>query len=526
MPKGTANTELIKKPYSKTPYTPEEMEELTLCLDPKTGPIYFMQNFMKIQHPTKGEMAFEPFNFQNFLVDNYHQYRFSINMLPRQTGKTTCAAGYLLWYAMFVPDSTILIAAHKHTGSSEIMTRVRYAYEGVPNHIRAGVVEYNKGSVQFDNGSRIVATTTTENTGRGMSLSLIYLDEFAFVPPRIAKEFWTSLSPTLATGGKCIITSTPNSDDDTFANIWSQACNTLDHKGDEQELGTNGFKAFKVHWKEHPDRNDEWAAEERGRIGEERFRREHECEFIIYDETLIDSLVLIDMKGIDPIERMGQVRWYKKPNKDSIYCIALDPSTGTGGDFAAITVFELPSMEQVAEWQNNKAPIEQQMKTMRQILTEIRDTGCDEIYWTVENNAIGEAALVVIRETGEEKFPGMFCSEPKRAPGPRKSRKGFHTTNRNKVETCLEVKRWIESSKLKIKSKNLVRELKTFVSRGNSFSAKPGETDDLVMSMIINARLIKYVATFDEGVYDSVTLSLGDYDDDEGGDEALPILML
>ena len=141
MPKGTANTELIKKPYSKTPYTPEEMEELTLCLDPKTGPIYFMQNFMKIQHPTKGEMAFEPFNFQNFLVDNYHQYRFSINMLPRQTGKTTCAAGYLLWYAMFVPDSTILIAAHKHTGSSEIMTRVRYAYEGVPNHIRASVVE-------------------------------------------------------------------------------------------------------------------------------------------------------------------------------------------------------------------------------------------------------------------------------------------------------------------------------------------------------------------------------------------------
>ena len=182
-------------------------------------------------------------------------------------------------------------------------------------------------------------------------------------------------------------------------------------------------------------------------------------------------------------------------------------------------------MEQVAEWQNNRAPIEQQMKVMRQILNHISESGCTEIYWTVENNAIGEAALVVIRETGEEKFAGMFCSEPKNAPGPRKVRKGFHTTNRNKVEACLEVKRWVEHSKLKIKSKNLISELKTFVSRGNSFSAKPGETDDLVMSMIINARLIKYVATFDEGVYDSVTTNLSDYDDNDD-DSALPILML
>ena len=129
-------------------------------------------------------------------------------------GKTTTAAGYLLWYAMFVPDSTILIAAHKYSGAQEIMQKIRYAYELMPDHIRAGVTSYNKGSIEFENGSRIVAQATTENTGRGMSITLLYCDEFAFVRPTIAKEFWTSISPTLATGGKAIITSTPNSDED------------------------------------------------------------------------------------------------------------------------------------------------------------------------------------------------------------------------------------------------------------------------------------------------------------------------
>ena len=133
------------------------------------------------------------------------------------------------------------------------MQRIRYAYESVPDHIRAGVTEYNKGSLSFDNGSRIVSATTTENTGRGMSLSLVYLDEFAFVPPRIAAEFWTALSPTLSTGGKCIVTSTPNSDDDTFANIWHQAIQQTDEFGEETEVGTNGFRAFRVNWQEHPD---------------------------------------------------------------------------------------------------------------------------------------------------------------------------------------------------------------------------------------------------------------------------------
>ena len=216
---------LVKKPYQQEKFTPQQVEEFVKCAsDPK----YFIRNYVWVQHPTKGKVRFELYDYQIELIDVYHNNRYSINMLGRQMGKSTCAAAYLLWYAMFNPDATILIAAHKHTGSQEIMQRVRFMYEHVEDFIRAGSTSYNKGSIEFENGSRIVSATTTETTGRGMSLTLVYLDEFAYVPPRIAKEFWTAISPTLSTGGKCIITSTPNQDDDQFAQIW---------KGAEKKIG-------------------------------------------------------------------------------------------------------------------------------------------------------------------------------------------------------------------------------------------------------------------------------------------------
>jgi hypothetical protein len=172
--KPLAETILIKKPNTKETFTEVQLREIIKCADPVTGPAYFLSNYFYIQHPVKGRMKYQPFDYQERLVDTYHNYRYSISLMPRQTGKSTTAAGYLLWYAMFVPDSTILVAAHKYTGSQEIMQRIRYGYESVPNFIRAGVTSYNKGSIDFDNGSRIVSATTTENTGRGMSISLLY----------------------------------------------------------------------------------------------------------------------------------------------------------------------------------------------------------------------------------------------------------------------------------------------------------------------------------------------------------------
>ena len=522
MARGTVDSSLIKQGYAKVAYTPETLRDFKNCADPESGALYFMVNHMRIQHPTRGGIDFEPFDYQLDLIENYNNNRFSINMLGRQMGKTTVAAGYLLWFAMFKPDSTILVAAHKQSGASEIMQRVRYAYECAPDHIRAGVTEYNKGSITFDNGSRIVSTTTTENTGRGMSLTLIYLDEFAFVPPRIAKEFWTALSPTLSTGGACIVTSTPNSDDDTFALIWAEANKLFDEYGNEQEVGRNGFKGYISTWISHPERDEDWASAERARIGEERFRREHECEFIIYDETLISPLQLVEMKGVDPIGKMGEARWYDKPNPNHIYSLTLDPSSGTGGDNAAIQVMNVSTMTQVGEWAHNRSPVEGQMRMLMEMLTYLQNSGCKSLYWTVENNTIGEAALVVIRDTGEENFPGEFLHDPKKVQGKR-GRKGFHTGHRSKMEACLNFKRLLEQDRIHIKSKALVSELKNFVSRGNSFKAKPGEMDDLVMAMMLNVRMINYISTFEDAVYDVVNSGIVDTDDYDDDDAPLPV---
>ena len=334
-------------------------------------------------------------------------------MLPRQSGKTTTAACYLLWYAMFHPDQTILIAAHKYTGAQEIMQRIRYGYELCPDYVRAGVINYNKGSMEFENGSRIVSATTTGNTGRGMSISLLYCDEFAFVNPGIAQEFWTSISPTLATGGRAIITSTPNSDEDVFATIWRESQNKFDEHGNEQELGINGFFGFTASWDEHPDRDEDWKKQELGRIGEERFRREYGCEFLVFDETLVNSMVLSTLEGVEPKINMGQTRWYKKMDPQKTYVVALDPAMGTGGDNAAIQVLELPTFEQVAEWKHNTTPVPQQVRILKDICNHIKDetqSSGSNIYWSVENNTIGESALLVINDFGEDQIPGMFVS--------------------------------------------------------------------------------------------------------------------
>lgn len=506
----SANTDLTKKPYSKEYFTSEQVLDIARCIhDPK----YFIKNHCYIQHPTKGRMKFMLFPYQERLVDVYHGYRYSIAMLPRQTGKSTCAAAYLLWYAMFNADSVILIAAHKYSGAQEIMQRIRFMYESCPNYIRAGVTAYNKGSIEFDNGSRIIAQATTENTGRGLSLTLVYLDEFAFVPPRVASEFWTSLSPTLSTGGKCFITSTPNQDNDQFAQIWKQANKTQDEFGNETDVGINGFKSILVDWREHPDRDDKWAAEEQGKIGEERFRREHGCEFITADETLINSLKLSVMESTDPFKRTGQVRWFKPIEKGKTYVAGLDPSLGTGGNNSAIQVYELPGMDQVAEWKHNKTTINEQIRILKNILQEIQETATDaEIYWSVENNTLGEAALIVIEELGEENIPGTFVSQPKNSSSNRRYRKGFTTTNRSKLSACSKLKTWVEGNKIKIRSNALLRELKTFVARGNSFSAKDGETDDLVMALLLVVRISQQVAQYDEATYNELKDT---FDDDE-----------
>ena len=519
---------LTKKAHTTEKFSEDQVKDLLECADPKQGYMYFVKNFFHIQHPVRGKVKFEPFEYQERLLHSYHDYRFNINMMPRQSGKTTCAAGYLLWYAMFHPDQTILVAAHKYTGAQEIMQRIRYGYELCPDYIRCGVVSYNKGSIEFDNGSRIVSQTTTGTTGRGMSISLLYCDEFAFVQPNIAEEFWTSISPTLATGGKAIITSTPNSDEDTFAIIWKESQDKFDEFGNEKEdgLGRNGFHGYRSEWYEHPDRDEAWKETEMGRIGEERFRREYGCEFLVFDETLVNSLTLAELVGREPLMKMGQVRWYKKPTPGNIYLAALDPSLGTGGDYAAIQVFELPSMIQVAEWQHNITPVQQQVKIFRDVLRYIQDEiGMDDnnnIYWSCENNTVGEAALVVIADLGEETFPGLFVSEPVRKGHVRKFRKGFNTTFNNKISACARLKFLIEEDKMKINSRPLLSELKTFIAAGVSFKAKQGQHDDLVSALLLIVRMSVLLADWDPRIFETLSVTAHLEDDWEA---PLPIFI-
>ena len=500
---------LIKTAHTTQKFTEQDIEDLQGCMDPINGPHYFLEHFFHIQHPVKGKLLYEPFEYQKRLINSYHNHRFNVNLLPRQTGKTTTAAGYLLWYAMFVPDSTILIAAHKYTGAQEIMNRIRYAYELCPDHIRCGATSYNKQSLEFDNGSRIVAQTTTETTGRGMSLSLLYADEFAFVAPNIASEFWTSISPTLATGGKAIITSTPNSDEDQFAQIWMEANKRTDEYGNSTDVGKNGFFPFRAHWSEHPERDEEWANVERSRIGEERFRREHDCEFLVFDETLISSIKLAGLEGREPIVKMGQCRWYKKIDPKKTYLVALDPSLGTGGDPAAIQILELPTFDQVGEWHHNLTPIQGQVRILRDICNYI-SAECTakgsqlSLYYSVENNNVGEAALISIDEIGEESIPGLFLSEPIKKGHVRRFRKGFNTTHTSKIATCAKLKHLIESNRMKINSKSLISELKTFVAKGISFAGKTGSHDDLVSSVLLALRMALVLQEWDPAIYDKM----------------------
>lgn len=507
MAKKSTDYEKLKKPNQATSYTPDQLNEFINCAK---DPLYFMENFMYIQHPdpARGKIKFEAYEFQKKLINCYWKYKDVVAKIARQSGKTTTAAGFLLWYAMFNSDITILIAAHKFKAASEIMSRVKFAYESMPNHVRCGVIEYNVQSIKFDNNSRIIATTTTPDSGIGMSISLLYCDEFSHLKPNIADSFWASMSPTLATGGKCIVTSTPMSDEDMFAKLWHGAITTTDADGNEipDGIGINRFKAFSADYSEVPGRDEKWADEQRAKIGDEKFAREYGCEFAGEETSLISGITLSRLTGTDPLFKTGEIRWYSKISTDKTYVVALDPGFGIGQDAACVQVWSLPDMNQVAEWNHSRTSIPNQVKTMQTIINSIYHDikrqgykGEPEIYFTLENNSLGEAALLAVTEIGEENFMGQFLHEPKKF-GMVRHRKGLNTNGRSKLAACTKLKSLIESDKLNINSKLLITQLKFFVSAGGSYAAKQGQHDDTVMATMLCVRLMQMVTNWDDRV--------------------------
>jgi len=255
--------QLIKRANAESEFTPELIHELVKC---KRDPVYFINNYVYLQHPKRGKLRFKLYDFQEELVRNLQQERWLIALLARQMGKTQTISMFLLWYAMFTPDQTVLIASKNNGHAMEIMDRIRFAYEEMPHWLKAGCRYYNKHNIEWDNGSRIKSEATTEKTGRGLAISKLYLDELAFINPRIQENMWASMAPTLSTGGSAIISSTPNGDTELFAQLWRGA-----------NAAQNSFKPLFYPWDRHPERGEAYLKEMRGQLGEQKWRQEVHC---------------------------------------------------------------------------------------------------------------------------------------------------------------------------------------------------------------------------------------------------------
>jgi len=452
----------------------------------------------------------------------FSENRLSIVLAARQIGKSWIAGAYLLWFAMFHFDKTVVIASNKNDNAMEMIHRIRYMYERVPHWLKPGLPEdgWNKHQMGFDNNSRIISQPTSENTGRGLSISLLFLDEFAFVRDSVAEDFWTSISPTLATGGSCIICSTPNGDTNRFAQLWRGA---NIKSPDNPNVGVNGFAPIEVKWDEPPGRDAKFQREEIAKIGELRWKQEYLCQFLSSDPLLIDTVVLAllteQTKEIKPIGKMSEIDFYKYPQSGQIYLIGMDCATGTGSDFTTLEVYEFPSMEQVAEFRSNTTSSSVAYHILKRLLN-IYDRAGASVYFSVENNGVGEAIIALYENDEDPPETAEFISETGQ------KRKGMTTSGKSKMKACLLFKDMVEQNNIHIKSDALISEMKQFARKAGSYAAKTGGTDDLVMGSIVAIRLLDEISSFEQSAYDLLyaqaysppdTSTYDEYDENEEG---------
>lgn len=315
-------------------------------------------------------------------------------------------------------------------------------------------------------------------------------DEFAFVRDNIAEEFWTSVSPTLATGGACIICSTPNGDTNRFAQLWHGA-----------NLDINGFKPIAVKWNEPPGRDEEFKRREIAKIGTIRWEQEYEVQFISNDPLLVDTLVLANLttevENIKPIGVLEDIKFFKHPQAGATYLIGMDVATGSGSDFTTLEVFEFPSLDQIAEFRSNTTSsviCYNMLKKLIRVLEKADST----VYYSVENNGVGEAIIALIEADEDPPETAEFISESGQ------KRLGMTTTGKSKVRTCMILKEMVERRQIGIKSRMLIEELKHYVRTGGSYAAKPGRTDDLIAGLLIAIRILGELSSFDQTAYDKL----------------------
>ena len=465
------------KAHTKKEYTEHEIREIAKCMD---DPIYFIKTYIKIVNIDEGLVPFDMYKFQEKMVQTFHDNRFSICKLPRQSGKSTTIIAYLLHQVIFNDNINVAILANKSTTARDLLGRLQLAYENLPTFLQQGVLNWNKGSLELENGSKLLAAATSSSAIRGGSFNIIFLDEFAFIPANISEQFFSSVYPTISSGkkSKVMIVSTPHGMN-MYYKIWNDAI----HK-------RNDYVPIEVHWSEVPGRDDKWKEETIRNTSEAQFATEFECEFVGSVDTLLNPSKIRTMSHMNPIVSQNGLDMYEQPIKGRDYVITVDVARGTVKDYSAFVVFDVSQMPYriVAKYRNNEIKpllfphtIERVAKNYNNahVCVEVNDVGhqvADALQFELEYTNL---LMCMMKGRAGQILGGGFSK--------RGAQLGVRMTKQVKRIGCTNLKTLIEGDKLIIQDFNIIEELSTFVRRGQSWQAEEGSNDDLVMCLVIFA---------------------------------------
>ena len=472
---------LLKKSNVPVEWTKEQILEYQRCME---DPLHFIQNYIRIVSLDKGLVPFTMFPFQKDMVGTIHSNRFTICRMPRQSGKSTTMVSYILHYVLFNPSMNVAILANKASTARDILGRLQLAYENLPKWLQQGVMSWNKGSLELENGSKIVASSTSSSAVRGGSFNMIFLDEFAFVPTNVASDFFSSVYPTISSGKstKVIIVSTPNGMN-LFYKLWTDA-----------ENKRNSYNIIDVHWSEVPGRDDKWREETIANTSEEQFQREFECEFLGSSNTLIHPSKIKTMAFQNPIESNAGLDMYERPKPQNTYVMIADVSRGTNNDYSAFIVFDVSTVPYriCAKYRDNE------IKPMLfpNIIHDVAKA-YNQAYVMVEVNDIGEQVASALQFDLE--YENLIMASMRGRAGQvvgggfsgGKAQLGVRTTKAVKKMGCSNIKQIIETDKLIINDYNLINEWSTFILKGQSYEAEEGHCDDLAMCCVLFGWLVQ-----------------------------------
>jgi hypothetical protein len=470
----------LKKANTAIEFTEEQIIEFLKC---KEDPVYFAKNYIKIVSLDHGLVPFEMYPFQEKLVRNFHENRFNICKMPRQTGKSTTCVSYLLHYAVFNDNVNIAILANKASTARDLLGRLQLAYENLPKWMQQGIISWNKGSLELENGSKISSNSTSSSAVRGGSYNVIFLDEFAFIPNHIADDFFASVYPTISSGQstKVIIVSTPRGMNH-FYRMWHDA-----------ERGKNEYIPTDVHWSEVPGRDQVWKEQTIANTSEQQFKVEFECEFLGSVNTLINPSKLRNLVYEDPIKRNAGLDIYSEPKEENNYLITVDVARGLGNDYSAFIVFDITEFpyKVVAKYRNNE------IKPMLfpSVIHEVAKA-YNGAWLLIEVNDIGDQVANILHFDLEYDNV-LMCAMRGRAGqivgsgfSGKKSQLGVRMTAAVKKLGCSNLKTLLEDDKLLTVDYDIISELTTFAQRHNSFEAEEGCNDDLAMCLVIFSWLV------------------------------------